>query len=404
MQPKTLTRILTLTLVALATTAQLTAQNHTSSKSLVWTGTNRMSSAMQTAPPLQDRGIENQSHDVQYKVVTIPVLPGKTNSFLPDAKSVNNLGHATGYSFVHTDDIGTLFSTGQAFIWRDGKLKALPLLSGWQGAFGFGMNDRDQVVGVANNVDPDGTIHQTAVLWDQGKPINMGSLYPGTNSVALGVNIWGVAVGGSLNPATGFNTPFVWYGGALHALPFLPGMNHGFANQVNDLGMIVGRQLDPRETTEVPALWYWNGSAYSATSLGSFGGDYGEAIGINDLGQAVGWSLSSGDLHGPAFVSDAHGLHALPQLPGDTDGYGSQINELGQIVGYSQLFDDNGDFISQRAVTWQNGAVIELQTVIPPGIPTLIDVGYANNFGMISADSGFLADGTETAYLFVPNH
>ncbi len=148
----------------------------------------------------------------------------------------------------------------------------------------------------------------------------------------------------------------------------------------------------------------WNGSGYSAVSLGSLGGDYGEAVGINDLGQATGWSLYPGDIHGPAFVSDVHGLHALPQLPGDTDGYGSQINELGQIVGYSQLFDDNGNFISQRVAIWQGGTVTELQTLIPSEIPTLIDVGYVNNFGVISADSGFLADGTEAAYLLVPIH
>src|SRR5262249_36096175 len=67
-----------------------------------WTGANPMARARQTDSQFHDRQIESNNHDVGYRVVTIPVLPGKTNSFLPDAKSVNNLGHATGYSFVHT--------------------------------------------------------------------------------------------------------------------------------------------------------------------------------------------------------------------------------------------------------------------------------------------------------------
>ena len=345
-------------------------------------------------------GVHNS---VKYKVTQIGVLPGKTNSFLPDLKTINNLGHAAGYSYVYTGDFNDVFRTGQGFIWQDGKVKALPLLSGWIGAFGFAINDRDQVVGTANNVDPDTTIHQIAVMWDHGQPVSLGTLFPGANSYAWSVNNWGVAVGGSFNPATGFNAPWVWYGGTIHALPYLPGMNHGFAESINDFGVIVGRQGVADDSSSVPCLWYWNGAGYTPISLGSFGGDFGDAIGNNNLGQAVGWSLLPGDIHAPAFVWDLlHGLHALPSLPGDTDGEGHQINDLGQIVGFSQIFDDHGNFVSQRVVSWQNGTPIELQTVIPSNIPTLTDVGYANLFGQISVSSEFNLDGRTVAYVLTP--
>jgi hypothetical protein len=138
-------------------------------------------------------------------------------------------------------------------------------------------------------------------------------------------------------------------------------------------------------------------------SLGSFGGDFGEAIGNHNLGQAVRWSPYPGDIHGPAFVSDPlHGLHALPSLLGDTDGQGNQINDLGQIVSFSQLFDDQGDLLSERVVTWQNGIPTELQTVIPSNILTLTVVGNANLFGQISVDSGTFDDGTLTGYVLTP--
>src|SRR5664280_1512945 len=349
-----------------------------------WTGGNPMSQTSQTLPQTSKANIETNDHNVRYKVVTIPVLPGKTTTFLTTQRDVNNIGHVTGYSYVYTGDYHSLFLTGQGFIWQNGKLKALPLLSGWPGAFGFGMNDRDQVVGTANNMDGSGNILQTAVLWDHGQPVNLGTLQPNSNSAAFDVNIWGVVVGGYQNPATCCNTPVVWYGGAIHALPYFPGMDHGFAEEINDLGVIVGRQGPPDQSSQVPCLWYWNGSGYTPVSLGSLGGDYGDALGINDLGQIVGWSLYAGDIHGPAYLWDyRHGLQALPSLPGDTDGSGDNINDFGQITGFSQLFDDNGNLISQTPVIWQNGTVTNLQTLVPAGTPTFTDVANTNDLGQI---------------------
>jgi uncharacterized membrane protein len=367
-----------------------------------WTGGNRMSQTSQAPPQTPNGNNETKNHDVRYNVVPIGVLPGKTTSFLTVVRGVNNIGHVTGYSYVYTGDI---FLTGQGFIWQNGKLKALPLLSGWPGAFGFGMNDRDQVVGTANNMDGSGNYLQTAVLWNHGQPVNLGALQPNWNSVALDVNISGVVVGGSTPVGASTNTPVVWYGGMIHPLPLLPGEDHGIAEEINALGVIVGRQGPPDQSSQIPCLWYWNGTGYTALNLGSLGGDYGDASGINIWGQAVGWSLYAGNIHGPGFLWDyRHGMQALPLLPGDTDASIFNINDFSQSVGESQVFDNNGNFVSQRAAIWENGTVTDLQTLVPPGTPPLTyETGNINDLGEITVNATN-PDGSPDALLLVPTH
>ena len=347
---------------------------------------------------------EGKKHDARYNVITIGVLPGKTNTYVSEFRGVNNLGDVTGYSYVYTGDINTLFSTSQGFIWHNGRLNSLGLLNGYQGAFAFAINDRGQVAGNANYVDAAGNVFQTAVRWDHGQPVNLGTLEPNSISYALGINIFGVAVGVSAVVEEDVDTrlPVVWSGGTVRGLPLFSGEAGGVANQINDLGLIVGYQFS--DTNEIPCLWYWNGGGYTAVNLGNFGGDLGEANGINDLGQIVGWSAYVGDTSDAAFLWNWRGMVALPSLPGDTGGQGNGINELGQIVGFSQLFDDHGNFISERAVIWEHGLPTELHSLVPPSTPPFTAIGNITDLGEIAADSGDLLDGTVAGYLLVPGH
>ena len=52
----------------------------------------------------------------------------------------------------------------------------------------------------------------------------------------------------------------------------------------------------------------------------------------------------------------------LGTLPGDSFSFGNSINNLGQIVGYS--CDAN---YNCRAFLWQNGSMVDLNTLIPAG-------------------------------------
>jgi uncharacterized membrane protein len=366
-----------------------------------WTGGNHMPQGSKAILQAPNANLETLSRNVRYKVVPIGVLPGKTTTFLANVRAVNDKEHVTGYSYVNTDDYHSLFLTGQGFIWQSGMLKALPLLNGWPGAFGFGINDRDQVVGTANRMDDSGNIIQTAVLWDHGQPKNLGTLEPNSVSFATDVNIWGVSVGGSARLDAAYNTPVVWYGGTIHALPLLPGEDHGRAEEINALGVIVGRQ-GMGEESQIPCLWYWNGTGYTAVDLGSLGGTDGDAAAINNLGRVVGRSRYAGDMQEVGFLWDSGGLQSLPLLPSDTDSEAYNINDFGQIVGISYLVDDAGNFVSERSVIWENGNVLDLQTLVPSSAPPLTySLGNINDLGEIAVD-GTNPDGTSIGFLLVP--
>ena len=372
------------------------------STSSTWSGGNHPSSA--NLPLAQAASASSEilgNIQPRYNVAPIGVLPGKTASFLSAVRAVNNRQHVTGYSYVYA---GNLFLTGQGFLWQDGQLKALPLLGGWPAAFGFSINDRDQVVGTANNVDASGNILQTAVLWDHGQPVNLGALHPGWNSAALDINIWGVAVGVS-GPVNTFDfgvaTPVVWFGNTVQALPLLPGETAGTALEINAEGVIAGSQQSA--TNLIPCLWYWNGAGYTAVNLGGLGGDVGQAFGINNLNQVVGYSLFPGDIHGEGFLWDVqHGLKFFLPVPGDTDDGAFNINDLGQVVGQSGVFDNTGKHISQRAALWENGKVFDLQTLVPSGtLPLTYEIGNINDLGDIAVNATN-PNGSPAALLLVP--
>jgi hypothetical protein len=140
MNTKKFVCVTTMTLVAalatmlfVITAADANAQqraNHRTDLS-VWPGSNRVSPKSDAAATPNGK-IENQNHDVRYNVVTIGVLPGKTNTNLTNfGRTVNHLGDVTGFSFVYTGDYHSIYLTTQGFIWHKGKLTALPLLNGY---------------------------------------------------------------------------------------------------------------------------------------------------------------------------------------------------------------------------------------------------------------------------------
>ena len=70
---------------------------------------------------------------------------------------------------------------------------------------------------------------------------------------------------------------------------------------------------------------------------------------INNTGQIVGWG------HFCAVLWDRGKICRLPLLPGDDHSAATDINDRGQIVGYSR--NPTG---TTRAVLWEDGTAIEL--------------------------------------------
>ena len=77
---------------------------------------------------------------------------------------------------------------------------------------------------------------------------------------------------------------------------------------------------------------------YQLTDLGTLGGSESEALGLNDAGQVVGWSLTA-DGNTRAFLYDGGTMSDLGTLGGpDSEAHG--INNQGQIVGWADVDHD----------------------------------------------------------------
>jgi probable HAF family extracellular repeat protein len=206
--------------------------------------------------------------------------------------------------------------------------------------------------------------------------------------------------------------PFVWKNGVMSALPTVGG-NNGQASAINNRGQVAGYAENgvvdstcPPGTTnnrvDLPVLWNNKGQAQALPTIGS--DPDGVAFGINNQGQAVGYSgtcttaneavmwendtatplpslgypsaiayaiNSHGQIVGQAVNADGVPLAALwqnntvtslgPLLPGDVAAFATSINNRGQVVGSSF----NSDNSWSHGLIWQNGVTIDLNTLFP---------------------------------------
>jgi probable HAF family extracellular repeat protein len=239
-----------------------------------------------------------------------------------------------------------------------------------------------------------------------------------------GINDSGEAVGMSETSVSdpngedlcGFGThatclPFLWQNGVMHALPTLGG-NNGQASAINNRGQVVGYAENgivdstcPAGVTnnrvDLPVLW----DKSKAQPLPTIGGDPdGVAFGINNRGQAVGYSGTCtaanfavvwengtatplpdlgtpgaiayainghNQIVGQAVNSEGTALAAIWEhntvrslgvlLPGDAAAFATSINNRGQVVGSS--FDSSANW--SHGLIWENGRMFDLNQLFP---------------------------------------
>jgi probable HAF family extracellular repeat protein len=129
------------------------------------------------------------------------------------------------------------------------------------------------------------------------------------------------------------------------------GYAYSVATGINNLGQVVGHTTTSGNVLH--AFLYQNGSMQD---LGNLGGNYDSlAFGINDAGQIVGYAAISGNTQ-HAFLYSNGSMQDIGTLGGDY-GIANGINSRGQIVGQAAT---NSSII--RAFLYQNGSMENLGT------------------------------------------
>jgi probable HAF family extracellular repeat protein len=228
-----------------------------------------------------------------------------------------------------------------------------------------------------------------------------------------------VAVNGT-GPQILYFEPVIWGPSPdeIRKLHPLTGDNVGMALSINDNGQAVGTSGTCANTT-LPGptagphavLWEKDGSVHDLGNLGGTSNPAVLAVGnvavsVNDRGQVSGLSALP-EIRGngcpgnppnpvcfpfhPFLWTKETGMRDLGLLPGDFDGAGLGMNNLGEVVGPS--FSSPGPTSgSPRAFLWRNGVMTDLNALIPSDSPLYLLIAYGIN------DSGEIAGfGVETS-------
>jgi probable HAF family extracellular repeat protein len=187
----------------------------------------------------------------------------------------------------------------EAVIWEPNGsgIRELPPLPGDTGASAAAINDKGQAVGTSGTCAV-GPIE--AVLWEKGKPIDLGNLGGAVFNIAFALNNRGQIIGQSNLPGNTTHHAFLWQNGVMTDLGTLRGVPGSLAEGINNKGQVVGFS-DDFQGNEVALLWQ-NGAMFDMNTLVSTDSPWflQEALGINERGQIVGFALNtiSGEVHG----------------------------------------------------------------------------------------------------------
>ena len=281
----------------------------------------------------------------------------------------------------------------KAFIWQNGVMSALPLLTDAKGATGHnanakGINILGQVAGVAENTTPDVTCppynpaslqfqsyQQKPVIWTSGEIQQLPTsgiaasgiqAFNDTDGIVFRINDSGQAVGatGTCTGFTGFS-----YVNAVHAILWQEGA-------VTDLGNLGGTLPPPQ-------------------GFGNFAYD------VNAFGHVVGTSGTSDGSQHAFFWSPETLIQDVGTLPGDVASVGLSIADTGDIGGVSFPADPNA--LPRAFIRPDGGTMMDLNSLIPANSELyLFSTCSINSRGEI-VGLAFDAQGNMHGYLATPN-
>jgi probable HAF family extracellular repeat protein len=341
-----------------------------------------------------------------------------------NAYQLNSSGEIVGFSENGEFDPVTGTNQSRAVRWKDGKIEDLGSFGGNQNE-ALGINNKGQIVGFSLNTTPDpysiwdnilnvilgstGGTQTRAVLWDHGKMHDLGTL-GGDDAAAFYINDRGQIAGVSYTspvasiPVTGVppltaippQDAFLWENGKMVDLGNLGGGYAMFTGQgggLNNRGQVIGVSSVPANPLACFFLesdpnchpFLWDGSKLIDLAASTTGGSPITAQGINDRGDIVGQAdfSSTGGSSADGYLWKDGVATDLGDAPGDCSSAAQAINFSGQVVGNSFSCDNGFD----RAFLWENGSIVDLNSLIPPGSPIrLVDAKDINDRGEIAGD------------------
>jgi probable HAF family extracellular repeat protein len=208
-----------------------------------------------------------------------------------------------------------------------------------------GINNAGQI---AANANPPGSSLPHAFRIPAGGTFaspgaDLGVFPGGNNSLADAINasgqVTGVNRGNQGNHA--FRTTATGGLDSATDLGVLPGGGNSFGRGINSAGQVVGNSIFGSSSSQAFRTTPTGLASDPGANLGSFGGTFTTAYGINDSGQATGYSNLPGNSIVHAFRTSPTGTLSDPgadlgTFPGSMGSVGFAINALGQVTGYVQ--------------------------------------------------------------------
>lgn len=236
------------------------------------------------------------------------------------------------------DPAGTQFLQFEAALWQrdfqgNWQVRELPPYPGDSDGAATAVNDLGQAVGISGRCDVAvgsySAIH--ALLWENGKPVSLGSLGGSAWNTPAAINNRGAVVGFDNGPNDVIDgqlqfrwLAFLWTKDeGMVSLGALPGDKMSQATDINDKNQVVGVSYADYLFGNPRAFIYENGAMAPLNSLigsASANWDITSTGGINDRGEIAAQAniVSNG-----AVTAVAHAVLLIPCDPGDPVAYGS---------------------------------------------------------------------------------
>ena len=271
-----------------------------------------------------------------------------------------------------------------AFLWDFGTMTALPSLGGTNSTFG-GINDLGEIAGIAENAHHDTRCPTKAAV------NGTGPLYYDFEAV-----VWGPSPG------------------QVRELPPLPGDTVGMAFAVNDAGEVAGASgsclntvLPGFASAPNAVVWEKDGTVHRLPNLGGSAPDT-TILGAGNVAEAIN---NRGIVAGQATLVDNTTWHPvlwqdgvisdLGVLPGDLVGAALNLNNRGEVVGAS-VSAPGPSSGNPRAFVWRQGAMTDLNSLVPKDSPLYLLTAFAINDSGEIAGFGATSDGELHGFLAKP--